>query len=126
MADLTPAALRRLADRKEAEAHSLNADAERLRREAGALRGVLEPLIALSSRVWVGPAASEFEENTRSRGRLLDLQANRLDRIADELVDRARRLRSEAASLRAQATAAEATTAAGGTGVTGATPGGVI
>ena len=126
MADLTPVELRILADRKTAEAKSLSADAERLRFEARALRGVLEPLIALSSRVWVGPAANEFEENTRSRGRLLDLQADRLDRIADELVDQARRLRSEAATLRARATAAEATTAAVGAGVTGVNPGGVI
>ena len=117
---MTPAELRRLADRKAAEANSLSADAERLRPEAGALRSVLEPLVALSSRVWVGPAAREFEEDTRSRGRQLDLQADRLDRIADELADRARRLRSESASLRAQATAAEATAAAAGTGVTGA------
>lgn len=126
MADLTPAELRRLADRKAAEASSLSAGAERLRPEAGALRGVLEPLIALSRRVWVGPAASEFEENTRRRGRLLDLQADRLDRIADELADRARRLRSEAATLRAHATAAEATRAAAGAGVAGATPGDLI
>lgn len=126
MADLTPAELRILADRKAAEATSLSADAERLRPEAAALRSALEPLVALSSQVWVGPAASEFEENTRRRERLLDLQADRLDRIADELVDQVRRLRSEAAMLRARAAAAEAAAVAAGTGVTGATPGGVI
>ena len=124
---MTPAELRRLADRKAAEADSLGVDAERLRPEATALRGVLEPLVALSTRAWVGPAATEFEENARSRGRLLDQQADRLIRIADELAGRARRLRSEAASLRTQATAAEAaaaTAAIGAVGVSGGTPSG--
>ena len=119
---MTPAELRRLADRKVLEASSLSASAERLRPEAAALRGALEPLVALSTRVWVGPAASEFEEDTRSRGRLLDQQADRLTRIAAELDERARRLRSEAANLRAQATAAEAAAAAAAS----ATPSGVV
>ncbi len=109
---MTPAELRRLADRRTSEAHSVAADAERLRCEAAALCGVLEPLVGLSARVWFGPAATEFEESTRSWGRVLDQQAGRLNRIADELVERTWRLRSEAAALRAQATAAEAAMAA--------------
>ena len=118
---MTPAELRRLADRKAAAADSLSEDAGRLRPQAAALRGVLEPLLAMSTRVWVGPAASAFEEDTRSRGRLLDQQADRLIRIADELAARARRLRSEAARLRSQAIAAEAAAA---TGPTVGSPGG--
>jgi hypothetical protein len=108
---MTPAELRGLADRNVADAASLGADAEHLRIQAAALRGVLEPLIVLSRQVWMGPAATEFEQNTRRRGRVLDQQADRLDRIAHELVGRARRLRSEAAALRAQASAAEAAAA---------------
>jgi hypothetical protein len=108
---VTPAELRSLADRKTAEAASLDVKAERLRPEATALRGLLEPLVAMSARVWVGPAATAFEQGTQSQGRLLDEQADRLFRIADELAARARRLRSDAASLRAQANAAEATAA---------------
>ena len=110
---MTPAELRSLADRRTAAADSLSANAERLRPEAAALRGVLEPLVAMSARVWMGPAASAFEEDTRSQGRLLDQQADRLIRIADELAARARRLRSEAARLRARATAAEAAAVTG-------------
>ena len=105
---MTPAELRRLADRKVAEAGTLSANADRLRPEAAALRGLFEPLIALSTQVWVGPAASEFEEEARTRGRLLDEQADRLVRVAEEAAERARRLRSEAAHLRANAAAAEA------------------
>ena len=108
----TPVELHRLADRKLTTAGSLVTAAERLRREAAALRGVLEPLVVLSARVWVGPAATEFEENTRTRARVLDQQADRLDRIADELGARVRRLQSEAAALRAQATELEAAAAA--------------
>lgn len=118
---MTPAELRRLADRRTSEAHSVALDAERLRCEAAALRGVLEPLVVLSGRVWVGPAATEFEESTRSWGRVLDQQADRLNRIAAELVERTCRLRSEAAALRAQATAAEAVIAAGAAGGPAAT-----
>lgn len=122
---MTPAELRRLADRKVAEAGSLSAYADRLRPEAAALRGVLEPLAVLSARVWVGPAAAEFEANTRNWGRLMDQQADRLCRIADELAQRACRLRSEAASLQAQATATEVTAAAAAAGVPAATPHGL-
>ena len=121
MADVTPTELRRQADRKVSEARSLGADAERLRCEAGALRGVLEPLVILSARVWVGPAATEFEASTRSRGRVLDQQADLLDRIADELAERACRLRREATTLWAQAKAAEAAMAAAAAGVSAAT-----
>jgi hypothetical protein len=111
---MTPAELRRLADRKVAEAGSLTTAAERLRPEAAALRGALEPLLAMSTRVWVGPAARAFEEDTRSRGRVLDQQADRLNRIANELAGRAGRLRAEATGIRAQAAAAEAAAAAAG------------
>lgn len=109
---MTPAELRRLADRKIVEAGALSTAAERLRPEAAALRGALEPLVAMSTRVWVGPAACAFEEDTRSRGRVLDQQADRLNRIADELAGRSTRLRAAAASLRAQAAAAESAAAA--------------
>jgi hypothetical protein len=121
--EMTPAELRRLADRKIAEAGSLSTAAERLRPEAAALGGVLEPLVAMSTRVWVGPAAHAFEDETRSRGRVLEQQADRLNRIADEFAARARRLRAEASSLRAQAAAAEAAAAAASAGLP--IPGGV-
>ena len=112
MANVTPAELRRLADRKRAEARSLSASADRLRPEAAALRGLFEPLVALSTRVWIGPAAEEFEQSARYRGRLLDQEADRLLRLAQELTERSRRLLSEATGLLARATAAEAAEAA--------------
>ena len=96
-----------MADGKSAAADALQAKAERLRPEAAVLRSALEPLVGLSSQVWVGPAAAEFEKDARSQGRLLDQQADGLIRIAGELVVRSGQLRREAARLRAQATAAE-------------------
>lgn len=109
---MTPAALRRLADQKLAEADSLASDADRLRSQAAALRGLLEPLISISQRVWVGPAASDFEEKSRVHAQQVDDQADRLNRIAAEFDDQAGRFRREAAALRREADVSEAAAAA--------------
>jgi hypothetical protein len=108
---VTSAALRRLADQKLADADSLASDADRLRSQAAALRGMLDPLAPISQRVWVGPAASDFEQNSRVRARQIDDQAARLNRIGAEFDGRGRRLRQEAAALRREADAADAVAA---------------
>lgn len=105
---MTPEDLRRLAERRLAESRSTSADADRLRVEAASLSGLLEPLVAMSREVWVGPAAAEFEAALGRHGSTLADQANRLVRLAGELDDRVTSLRSEASSLREQAAVAEA------------------
>ena len=105
---MTPAALRRIADQKLADADSLASDAGRLRSQAASLRGLLDPLVSMSQRVWVGPAASDFEQNSRVRAGQIDDQAARLNRIAAEFDGRSGRLRREASALRQQADAADA------------------
>lgn len=96
-----------MADRNLAEARSVGHDADRLRAEASGLSGLLEPLLAMSRAAWVGPAADEFETNVAHHGRSLAEQSALIMRIAAELDDRAVRLRSESADLRARAAAAE-------------------
>jgi hypothetical protein len=121
---MTPAALRRLADTKLDDAASLTSDADRLRVQAAALDGLLDPLIPSSQRAWVGPAATDFETSVRSYGQQVDDQATRLRHVAEELVDRANRLRAQAASHRREADAAEAAAAA--TAAAGSIPGGML
>lgn len=108
---MTPAALRRLADQKLNDARSLGSDADRLRSQAAALRGLLDPLVSISQRVWIGPAASDFEEGARAQGQQVDDQAARINRIAAEFDGEAARLRQDAVALRRQADIAEAAVA---------------
>lgn len=118
---MSPAELRRLAERKLVESGATAADADRLRAEAAALRGLLEPLITMSREVWAGPAAAEFEADLTRNGRQLDEECARINRIAADLDERARRLRLDAATLREQASVVE--TAVGVAGMP--LPGGV-
>ncbi len=90
------------------------ADAARLRSQAAALQGLLAPLATMSQRVWVGPAASSFEDKVRSNGAAVDSHADRLRTIAGELDQRAADNRRSAASLDSQAAAADAVAAASG------------
>lgn len=109
---MTPGELRSRAARLRAQAADLDADAVRLRGQAAGLRGLLDPLVGMSQRVWVGPAARDFESQVRVHGGIVDEQANHIERIADQLVQRARDARGEAQRLEMQAAAAEAATAA--------------
>ncbi len=108
---MTPAELRRRADQKQSEASALARDAIELRVQAAALRDLLEPLAAMSSRVWVGPAADDFAAKAQAASQTVNEQADRLGRVAADLDDRAASLRSEARSLRTQANAVEAAAA---------------
>ena len=107
---MTPDELRRLASRKIADAEALEADADRLRVQAAALDGLLEPLAPMSQRVWTGPAADEFEAKAATLSGLVNQQADRLREIAGDLVRRAVGKRSEAVELRARALAEEIVT----------------
>ncbi len=113
---MTPVELRYLANQKLAAADSFAADADRLRSQAAALRGLLDPLIPMSQRVWVGPAATDFEAKARAHGRQLDGQSSRLQQIAGEFDGEGRRLRREAAELRRAADAGEVAAATISTG----------
>jgi uncharacterized protein YukE len=88
------------------------ADADRLRVQAAALQGLLAPLVSTSQRVWVGPAASDFEAKVRSSAGAVDGQASRLRSIANELDRKAAVARRLAATLDAEAMVAEAAAAA--------------
>ena len=105
---MTSAELRGLSERKRVEATALAGDADRLRAQAVALRGLLEPIVPMSQRVWVGPAAEDFEAKARLHSDQVDLQALRLVRIGGEFDGEAARLRHEAATLQRQAATAEA------------------
>jgi len=104
---MTPVELRYRANQKLAAADSFAADADRLRSQAAALHGLLDPLIPMSQRVWVGPAAADFEAKARAHSRQLDGQSSRLQQIAGEFDGEDRRLRREAAELRRASDAAE-------------------
>jgi hypothetical protein len=104
---VTPDELRRRADRKQAEAAGLAADASRIRSAAGSLRGLLDPLIPLSQRVWVGPAATDFESQVKAHALRLDGEADKLVAVAADFDRQAAGGRREAARLRAQAEAAD-------------------
>lgn len=114
---MSPGELRRRADEKLAAAGLLVHDAERLRLQAEALTGLLDPLVSISQRVWNGPAAIDFEANCRVRSRQVDEQALQIGRIAGEFDEQASVLRREAASLQRDAVAAE--TAANGSAIAG-------
>lgn len=88
------------------------ADADRLRAQAAALHGLLDPLVSISQTVWVGPAASDFEFNVRANGGAVDAQAGRLRAIAGQLDQRAASARYTASILDAEAATAEAAAAA--------------
>lgn len=109
---MTSAELRRQAGRQRAAAADLAADAGRLRSQAATLRGSLDPLVPMSQRVWVGPAALDFESEARRRGAEVDGQAARLSAIAGDLDRRAAVARSTANNLESQATAAAVAEAA--------------
>lgn len=114
---MTSAELRRLADQKMVESNALRRDADRLRLQAAVLRGLLDPLAAISQRVWAGPAATDFEEKSAAHARQVDEQAERLRRIAGEFDDRSRRLRRDAEALRSQARVVDAAAAAAAAGL---------
>jgi len=106
------AELRRRADQKLAAAGAFAGDANRLRSQASVLTGLLDPLVSISQRVWTGPAAADFEANSRVRSHQVDRQAARMGHIAGEFDDRASVLRREAAALQRAALVAEAVDAA--------------
>lgn len=110
---MTPAALRRLADQKTAESYTMRSDADLLRAQGGALRGMLDPLISISQGVWVGPAATDFEQQSSVHAQRVNGVASDLVRIASEMESRARQLSDRAAELRRQASQAETGTPAG-------------
>lgn len=114
---MTPYELRRLAARKLAEATDLAVDADRLRAQAAALQGLLDPIVPISQRVWAGPAADEFETQVRLYSHQVNEQSAQLTRIAAGFDDEAARLRRETEMLRAEASAAEAAAAAAAAGV---------
>lgn len=105
---MTSAELRRLADRNLSKATDLSTDAARLQSQAESLRGLLDPLIGMSRRAWIGPAADDFEANVRKSSRQIDEQAQRLGDVALTLHAEAARLRREAGSLRRRASAIDA------------------
>ncbi|MCP3993810.1 MAG: hypothetical protein GY722_01925 [bacterium] len=110
---MTSDELRRLANQRVATADALGADAARLRSQAAELVGILNPLLPMSRRVWVGPAAEDFESTVRANTVILDQEAQRLCDIAGGLERRARFARGEAAELRARAAAIQVVTAVG-------------
>lgn len=110
---MTPAEYRRRASQKRAEADGLAADADRLRSQAALLQGLLDALVPMSQRIWVGPAAQDFQSEVRRHGGEINDQARRLVAIAAELDRTASIDRNTAHSLDTQAAAAEAAEAAG-------------
>jgi len=108
---VTSAEFRRRAGALDAEASALADDADRLQFEAAALDGILDPLVAISQRVWTGPAAQDFEANVRWYSSIVSQQARELGRIAHDLRRQAVVARGEAAVLRARALAADAAVA---------------
>jgi len=109
---MTPGELLSRAARLRAQAAGMDADALRLRGQAGALRGLLDPLVTMSQQVWVGPAARDFESQVRAHGGVVDEQAGRIERVADQLIRKARDARIEAQRLDAQAAASSVITTA--------------
>ena len=105
--------LRRLANQKAATAVALAADAAMLRAQAAELVGILNPLVPMSQRVWVGPAADDFESAVRANAAVLDEEAQRLRDIAGDLERRARIARGEAAELLSRAASVNVGAAAG-------------
>ncbi len=111
---MTPEGLRRLAAQRTAEAAYLHRDAAQLRSQAGALEGLLDPLVSISQRVWTGPAADDFERQVRIQAGRVNEQAQALGRVAVDFDRMAGQKRREADRLQSQAAAIEG---ASGTGV---------
>ncbi len=105
---MTPYDMRRLADQKESAADRLEDNGERLRRAGDALRGLLDPLVPMSQRVWKGPAADDFERQVKVHAGQLHEQSAALALAASRLQREASIARSDAQRLRSQADAAEA------------------
>lgn len=104
---MTPEELLRSARSRDANAGVLELDADRLRVQAAALDGCLDPLVAMSQHVWTGPAAQDFEDTVRKHSRVLAEQARRLRQIADDLDRQAQQERRTAVELRASAAAVQ-------------------
>ena len=114
---MTSSELRRRADRNVSESYLLVRDADRLRSQAAALLGLLNPLISMSRQVWTGPAATAFEAECAVHARQLDEQAGRVRRIAGEFEEEANALRRQAEMLRAQASVLDGVATAAVTGL---------
>ena len=111
---MTPYQLRQLADLKRAEADALTASASRLRSMADTFRDLLEGIPDRSSRVWQGPAATDFEDEARAADRDLRQQAQILSSTATGFERDAADLTAQARAAEERAVAEEAATAAGG------------
>jgi hypothetical protein len=102
-----PEELRRLARHRDADAVVLATDADRIRVQAAALDGLLDPLVPMSQRVWAGPAANDFENKVRTYALRLNAAVRLLWQIAGDFEKQAEVNRREAVLLRARAAAAE-------------------
>ena len=111
---MTPEQTRRLATQRMTEAVELRTDAARLRTQADALDGLLEPLVPMSQRVWRGPAADEFEHCVRIHSGRVNEQAKVLQSAAVDFDRSAGHKEREAIRLRAQASAMETIAAPSG------------
>lgn len=109
---MTPTAMRQQAARNRTRASALDSAAARLRVIADGIRYLLSDIAARSRQVWQGPAASDFEARADAADATVKNQAALLVATAVEFEADARRLRSEAAALDAQAVAQEAAAAA--------------
>jgi uncharacterized protein YukE len=99
--------MRQQAARNRTRSGALDSAAARLRVIADQIRTLLSDLPSRSREVWIGPAASDFEQRATEADAEVKAQAALLVATAGEFEAEARRLRSEAASLDAQAAAAE-------------------
>ncbi len=104
---MTPTEMRQQAARNRSRAAALDSAAARLRVIADRIRHLLSGLSQRSREVWRGPAASDFEARADEADREVKTQAGVLVDTAVDFEDEARRLRSAAASLEAQAAAVE-------------------
>ena len=86
----------------------MEADASQLCSQADILVGILDPLIPISERVWMGPAADEFEASVRSHAALLAAESDHIKGIAGELQRAAAVKRHQAAEMRVRALGIEA------------------
>ena len=109
---MTPTEMRQQAARNRAHAAALDSAAARVRVIADEIRPLLSDLASRSREVWIGPAASDFEQRAADADAELKAQAALLLATAIEFESDARRRRVEAAALEAQAATDEATVAA--------------
>jgi hypothetical protein len=108
--------MRRQAARNRTQAAALDAAAARLHVIADVIRPLLAGLSDHSRRVWRGPAATDFEQRADAADADVRAQAALLVDTAIEFETEARRLRSAATSLEAEAAAADALAASVGGG----------